>query len=109
MNISIENIFDGEFKNNSEIIKELYNDNNTKIEIIYSNNASTDYMVSDLDEYVFLIEGCATLEFKENDIFLERGNYFLIPKNTTHRVKNTSDNAIWLTIYLGEKKCKEIN
>jgi cupin 2 domain-containing protein len=56
------------------------------------------------DEWVFLIEGQATLLFEENHrlVRLNPGDYLLIPAHIRHRVEWTLPgfNTIWLAVYL---------
>ncbi|WP_029608467.1 cupin domain-containing protein [Mycoplasma simbae] len=105
----ITNIFDLANKINisqadrSEIIKTLSNDNKTKVELIFSKNASTDWMNSKMFELAFLIQGKAVVETNENKIIeMTAGDCISIHPNATHRVVSTSKNALWIAIHTEE-------
>jgi cupin 2 domain-containing protein len=107
--IKIENIFKfPENLNNSqsEFFKDLFSNENFRIEKIYSSGQSTppdEWLEEDVNEFVFLVEGSASLRIKNNDEFivLKKGDYFIIPKKTKHRVESTAPDVIttWLTIH----------
>ncbi|MGA9046471.1 cupin domain-containing protein [Sulfuricurvum sp.] len=51
------------------------------------------------DEWVILLNGEAELEINTLHVTLRSGDYCLIPKHTLHRVRSTSQNALWLTVF----------
>jgi cupin 2 domain-containing protein len=107
--IKVENIF--KYPNISladsvEYFEDIFNNDNFRIEKIYSTGQSTpigQWLEEDVNEFVLLIEGGATLIFKEGfqTIHLNEGDYFIIQKNTEHRVEQTDSDTIttWLTIH----------
>ena len=52
------------------------------------------------DEWVVLLEGNAILEYETQGQKLEAGEALFIPKGLRHRVKETSDNALWLAVHI---------
>ena len=83
----------------SEVVKTIY-DNEVRIERIYSNNASTDWMVQDIDELVYLLNGSAILEYTDKEIPLVKDSFEYIKKGVRHRVKSTSEDCIWLCVFI---------
>lgn len=83
----------------SEVVKTIY-DKEVRIERIYSNNASTDWMVQDIDELVYLLNGSAILEYTDKEIPLVKDNFEYIKKGVRHRVKSTSEDCIWLCVFI---------
>ncbi|WP_064607307.1 cupin domain-containing protein [Streptobacillus moniliformis] len=81
---------------------EVLMDDKIKVERITSNSNVTDFMISDLDEYVYILEGCSKLLVGEKEIFLNKDTGFFIPKNTEHKVTYTSSDCKWLCIFLKE-------
>lgn len=83
----------------SEVVKTIY-DKEVRIERIYSNNASTDWMVQDIDELVYLLNGSAILEYTDKEIPLFKDSFEYIKKGVRHRVKSTSEDCIWLCVFI---------
>ncbi|WP_288862323.1 cupin [uncultured Sneathia sp.] len=83
----------------SEVVKTIY-DKEVRIERIYSNNASTDWMVQDIDELVYLLNGSAILEYTDKEISLVKDSFEYIKKGVRHRVKSTSEDCIWLCVFI---------
>lgn len=83
----------------SEVVKTIY-DKEVRIERIYSNNASTDWMVQDIDELVYLLNGSAILEYTDKEIPLVKDSFEYIKKGVRHRVKFTSEDCIWLCVFI---------
>jgi cupin 2 domain-containing protein len=55
----------------------------------------------DEDEWVLLVRGVATLEFADGGMVeLTAGDHLTIPKHVRHRVHRTSEDAIWLALFL---------
>jgi cupin 2 domain-containing protein len=53
------------------------------------------------DEWVLLLRGGATLEFADGGMVeLTAGDHLTIPKHVRHRVHRTTENAIWLALFL---------
>ena len=83
----------------SEVVKTIY-DKEVRIERIYSNNASTDWMVQDIDELVYLLNGSAILEYTDKGITFVKDSFEYIKKGVRHRVKSTSEDCIWLCVFI---------
>ncbi|WP_073508192.1 cupin domain-containing protein [Streptobacillus notomytis] len=81
---------------------EVLMDDRIKVERITSNSNTTDIMISDIDEYVYILEGSAILLIDDKEILLYKDSGFFIPKNTEHKVAYTSFNCKWLCIFLKE-------
>jgi len=61
----------------------------------------------DSDEWVILLEGNASIEFKNDEIIdMKKGDYIFIPANREHRVKYCSKepNCLWLAVHFNFKK-----
>jgi len=89
-----------------EYFEAIFMDENIKIEKIYSSGQSSpigQWLKEKVNEFVYVVEGCSSINFKkENMIYtLKKGDYFIIPKGTEHRVENTDSENIttWLTIH----------
>lgn len=88
-----------------EIFQSLYSNENVTIERIFSNGQKTpdnQWLEQDKDEWVILIQGEAELRFEnEYKVFLNKGDYLFIPKNTKHRVEmtGTDPSCIWLAFH----------
>ena len=54
-------------------------------------------------EWVALLQGQAELEFAEGTVLtMKRGDYLLIPAGMKHRVRSTSEDAVWLALHYSE-------
>lgn len=90
---------------NKEIVDIIHNKNNVRIErIISTGQISPDNFWYDQDEneWLILLDGEAEIEYIDNStIFLQKGDYLLIPAHKKHRVKYTEidTNTIWLAIF----------
>ncbi len=52
------------------------------------------------DEWVMLVSGNAILEFKDNTLLtMKAGDHLLLEAYTSHRVKETSKDALWLAVH----------
>lgn len=107
--IKVENIFkypNISLSDSVESFEDIFENENFRIEKIYSSGQSTpigEWLKEEVNEFVLLVEGSASIIFKENnqEIHLNEGDYFIIPKNTEHRVEKTDSETIttWLTIH----------
>ncbi|OGU61554.1 MAG: hypothetical protein A2X64_02405 [Ignavibacteria bacterium GWF2_33_9] len=102
------NIFDYpalSFNSPSEYFEDIFGNENFRIEKIYSTGQSTEsgiWLSEDVNEFVILLEGEAKLLFENNfQIDLKKGDYFIIPRKTKHRVEKTAKDRIttWLTVH----------
>lgn len=56
-------------------------------------------------EWVLLMRGEAVLEFeKQEALALKAGDSLLIPAHCKHRVKSTSQDAVWLALHFSDKQ-----
>ena len=91
-----------------EIIEEIINSGNCRIERIVSEGQSSPenfWYEQDENEFVLLLKGSAVIEFSDNTATpLTEGDYIFIPKLMKHRVKETSASAktIWLAIFFSD-------
>jgi len=90
----------------SEILSEILNFKNTKIERIISTGQVTPagkWYNQPSDEWVILLQGNATIEFENAEYTqLSKGDYLLIPAHRKHRVSFTSSAppCIWLAVHM---------
>lgn len=88
---------------NNEVIEELFNGDDIRVERIFSNGSDTDWFMQNEDEFVYILEGNAILEYEDSEKFLIKGDFEYIPKNLKHRVKATSKNCTWLCVFKSDK------
>lgn len=82
-----------------EFVEKLY-DEKIKIERISSFSNTTEYMIENNDEFVYLLEGKAILEINGEIIKLKKDDYYFIPKMTKHKVTYTSYDCKWFCIFI---------
>ncbi len=91
-----------------EIIEEIINSGNCRIERIISEGQSSPekfWYEQDENEFVILLKGAAVIEFPDNtETPLAEGDYIFILKLMKHRVKETSatSKTIWLAIFFND-------
>ncbi|WP_345973448.1 cupin domain-containing protein [Sulfurimonas diazotrophicus] len=71
-----------------------------RIERIASNRARTEWYDQDEEEWVVLLEGTAELEIEARQVTLKRGDMLHLPAHCRHRVLSTSDDALWLAVFM---------
>ncbi|WP_345986523.1 cupin domain-containing protein [Sulfurimonas sp. HSL-1656] len=71
-----------------------------RIERIASNLARTEWYDQDEDEWVVLLEGRAELAIGARRVTLRRGDTLHLPAHCRHRVLSTSDDALWLAVFI---------
>jgi len=47
-----------------------------------------------------VLKGRAVLEFAEGAVVLGEGDYLTIPKHLKHRVRETSEETVWLAVHV---------
>ena len=65
--------------------------------------ASGEWYNQETDEWVLLLQGEAELSYEDGErIFLQAGDYLVIPAKVKHRVEYTSDDppCIWLAVHI---------
>jgi cupin 2 domain-containing protein len=88
-----------------ELFEEVLSDDNVTVERIISTGQKSEegcWMSQNRNEWVLLLQGKSQIEFQNNTaIYLNPGDYLLIPSNTKHRVVYTSKEppCIWLAIH----------
>ena len=99
------NIFENILINKeSEEFIEILKNKNIRIERIVSNGQISPkdfWYKQEENEFVLLLEGSAIIEFEENQVSLERGDYINIKAHVKHRIKYTSKDeaTIWLAVF----------
>ena len=88
-------------KSGSETFETLYKSDSLTIERIVSNHLTDgQWYDQDHDEWVMLASGNAVLEFKGGAcITMHSGDYILLKSHQLHRIKETSENALWLAVH----------
>ena len=90
-------------KENEEFVDILKNEK-VRIERIVSNgqsSANNFWYDQDENEFILLLEGSAIIEFEDNEVTLQKGDYLEIKAKVRHRVKETNKEnpTIWLAIF----------
>lgn len=87
-----------------EIFHTLTETPHAKLEQIFSHGQASPpdfWYDQDEDEWVLLLRGSATLEFADGGMVeLAAGDHLTIPKRMRHRVHRTTEDAIWLALFL---------
>lgn len=105
--LTIANIFQNLPANlDQEYFEDLFQNANLTIERIISKGHSTaenHWYDQEQDEWVILLQGKATLRFKNEEklVILNPGDYLLIPAHRQHRVEWTDpkSESIWLAFH----------
>ncbi len=108
MTPAVENIYnDTPEQIPDELFKTLFSKGKIKIEKIISKGHISkvdDWYDQAQDEWIILLKGQAQLQYKKesNLIFLNTGDYLLIPAHTKHRIHWTpiETETIWLAIHI---------
>lgn len=102
----MNNIYENSDKNSikgTEITKILEKGKYFRIEKIMSNCSSSEkgfWYDQKEDEFVMIIEGEARLNIEGRINIMKKGDYIFIKKHTKHRVEATTENCLWLCIFL---------
>jgi len=99
----VENIYDDPKPSEGEECRELYENRIVKVERIVSRSHSSPpdfWYDQDEDEWVMVLKGRAVLEFAEGAVVLGEGDYLTIPKHLKHRVRETSEETVWLAVHV---------
>ncbi len=84
-----------------EHVAVLLNNKNVVINRIVSNNVQNgEWYDQSEDEWLVLLEGEAVIEFADKEKELCQGDTLFIPAHLKHRVKNTSQGTLWLTVHI---------
>lgn len=77
----------------------LLQNKRVRIERIVSNKAATQWYDQEEDEWIVLLKGSATIVFEDDTVQLEAGDTLLLEAHRRHRVVQTSEDALWLTVF----------
>ncbi len=95
------NIYDTITPQNTEIFTTLLKHKNVKINrIVSSSNVNPVEYTQDEDEWLVLLEGEATLLIGSKEKILIKGDTLFIPAKTAHKVLETKDETVWLTVHI---------
>ena len=88
-------------KRGFETFDTLHSSDGLTIERIASNALSDGkWYDQDSDEWVMLVSGSATLEFKDGTLLeMHSGDHLLLEAHKAHRVNETSEDALWLAVH----------
>ncbi|WP_051586200.1 cupin domain-containing protein [Mycoplasmopsis lipofaciens] len=96
-----QNLFEySKVQKNKEDIKKIFNNKYGKIELIYSNEITSDWIRNEDIEICFLINGEAIIQDKNNNLInLNKGDVIYISKDLKHKIVSTSNDAIWIACH----------
>ena len=105
MAISVKNIYaDPAGELAGEHFSLLWDNPAVKIERIVSHSHKSPagfWYDQEEDEWVIVLRGSAALEFASGEIVeLKEGDYVIIPRHVRHRVAQTSETTLWLTVHV---------
>jgi cupin 2 domain-containing protein len=105
MSYSVKNIFTPvETIKGEEAFATVFENSALRIEKIVSHSHSSPkgfWYDQSADEWVIVLRGAATLEFAGGELVeMEEGDYVAIPRHARHRVRQTSEETIWLAVHL---------
>jgi cupin 2 domain-containing protein len=87
-----------------EVFRTLLESPHVKLEHIISHGQASPpdfWYDQEEDEWVLLLRGGATLEFADGGMVeLTTGDHLTIPQHMRHRVHHTTEDAIWLALFL---------
>ena len=89
-----------------ELIEVLARSDKTRVERIVSTgqqSAPDFWYDQDENEWVIVLKGKARLQFEEEEVSLDPGDYVFIPAHRRHRVSWTSPDepTVWLAVFFG--------
>jgi cupin 2 domain-containing protein len=95
------NLYDYITPQNGETFTTLLEHKNIKINrIVSSSHLDEAEYIQEEDEWLVLVEGGATLLLDQTMKTLTKGDTLFIPSKTRHRVLNTQNGTIWLTVHI---------
>ena len=95
------NVFDKlRYEPEREVVDHLFHSPALRIERIASQGQSTSFMAQDEDEIVYLVRGEAIIENGDGRLLeMKCGELLYLPAGYRHRVKECSDNGLWLCFF----------
>ena len=105
MRIRVDNLFANLPQlSGSEQSLNLFESSSIKIQRIVSHSYSSPsdfWYDQDEDEWVIVLRGEATIEFKGGELVrMKEGDYMTIPRHVKHRVQQTDPETIWLAVHV---------
>jgi len=95
------NIYDYKIPQIKEDFTTLFKNRSVEVVRIVSSDILEDKLyIQDVEEFVILLEGEATIEIFNKEITLKRGDTLHIPPKEPHRVLKTKKGTLWLAIYI---------
>jgi cupin 2 domain-containing protein len=95
------NLFDYETPSKGESFTPLFeNDKLTISRIVSSDKVEPKQYCQEVDEWVILLEGEATLKIDSAEKRLLKGEFLYIPAHTPHEVLTTQKGTLWLALYM---------
>lgn len=88
------------FSKDFEITDTILKNEKIKIERILSSGQRTAVYDQKEDEWVLVLEGESVLETEGKEISLKKGDHYYIKAHEKHRVLYTSENCLWLCIFV---------
>ncbi len=88
----------------AEVFETLHEQSGVKIERIISHSAASPegfWYDQDLDEWVIVLQGDATLQIHpDRTVHLKTGDHLFLPAHQKHRVARTSALTLWLAVHI---------
>lgn len=95
------NFFDYEIPHEGESFTTLFkNERLTVSRIVSSDRLEPKLYCQEVDEWVVLLEGAATLRIGTELKTLNKGEFLHIPAHTPHEVLSTLKGTLWLALYI---------
>ena len=95
------NIYDYITPQSGEDLSTLLSHKNIKINrIVSSDDVEPVEYIQEEDEWLILLEGQATLLIDNNEKVLTKGDTLFIPAKVPHKVLETKDGTVWLTVHI---------
>jgi len=95
------NIFNFTTPVTGETFTTLLEHKNIKINrIVSSKNFKSIAYIQEEDEWLILLEGKATLLLESEKKILKKGDTLFIPAKIPHKILETKDGTIWLTVHI---------
>ena len=95
------NFFDYEIPTEGESFTTLFeSDRLTLSRIVSSDQLEPKHYCQEVDEWVILLEGEATLRIDTELKTLHRGEFLHIPAHTPHEVVSAQKGTLWLALYI---------
>ena len=95
------NLFDYEVPTDGESFTTLFeSDKLTVSRIVSSDRVEAKVYYQEVDEWVILLKGEATLRIESERRTLHQGEFIHIPAHTPHEVLTTQKGTLWLALYM---------